>query len=102
MASPSRWGTCCPPSEEFLSYLLVSETLVTEGGQKWEKWDQTITRLLSGVQNDDGSCTGHPIAYSVGAEHHALPSSLSSSVCKLPATAIATPASKVMKRLASV
>jgi hypothetical protein len=45
--------------EEFLSYLLVSETLVTEGGKKWEKWDQSITRLLSGVQNDDGSWTGH-------------------------------------------
>lgn len=45
--------------EEFLSYMLMSETLVARGGEQWDQWDQKITRLLDGVQNDDGSWTGH-------------------------------------------
>jgi hypothetical protein len=45
--------------EEFLSYLLISETLVQKGGDQWLKWDQAITQLVGKVQNDDGSWTGH-------------------------------------------
>ena len=45
--------------EEFLSYLLVSESLVVKGGDKWKKWDRNITKLLARAQNGDGSWTGH-------------------------------------------
>jgi hypothetical protein len=45
--------------EEFLSYMLVSEALVVKGGDEWRKWDASITRLVNGVQNQDGSWTGH-------------------------------------------
>ncbi len=45
--------------EEFLSYMLVSEALVAEGGHDWEQWDQKITALMNRVQNGDGSWTGH-------------------------------------------
>jgi hypothetical protein len=45
--------------EEFLSYLLISETLVQNGGAEWERWDAAMTKLLGGVQNEDGSWVGH-------------------------------------------
>lgn len=45
--------------EEFLSYLLISETLVQSGGAEWGRWDAAISKLVSGVQNEDGSWTGH-------------------------------------------
>lgn len=45
--------------EEFLSYMLASESLVVSGGQDWETWDAQITKLVEGVQNADGSWTGH-------------------------------------------
>ena len=45
--------------EEYLSYLLISESLVQKGGQQWTKWDNSITQLVDGVQNGDGSWTGH-------------------------------------------
>ena len=45
--------------EEFLSYLLISETLVQKGGDQWMKWDRAISQLVGNVQNDDGSWTGH-------------------------------------------
>jgi hypothetical protein len=45
--------------EEFLSYLLISETLVQKGGSEWARWDSAITNLVAGVQNEDGSWTGH-------------------------------------------
>lgn len=45
--------------EEFLSYLLISETLVQNGGAEWERWDGAITKLVGGVQNEDGSWVGH-------------------------------------------
>jgi hypothetical protein len=44
--------------EEYLSYLLISETLVQKGGDEWVKWDRSITQLVDKVQNDDGSWTG--------------------------------------------
>ena len=45
--------------EEFLSYMLVSETLVVKGGDEWKQWDSAMTRNLGNVQNQDGSWTGH-------------------------------------------
>jgi hypothetical protein len=45
--------------EEFLSYLLMSEALLAKGGNEWTKWDAQVTKLATGVQNGDGSWTGH-------------------------------------------
>jgi hypothetical protein len=45
--------------EEYLSYLLISETLVQRGGDEWKRWDAAITKLVDKVQNEDGSWTGH-------------------------------------------
>lgn len=45
--------------EEFLSYMLVSESLVAKGGDEWNEWDADITKLVLGVQNGDGSWSGH-------------------------------------------
>lgn len=45
--------------EEFLSYLLISETLVQNGGEDWKRWDGAISSLVGKVQNQDGSWTGH-------------------------------------------
>lgn len=45
--------------EEFLSYMLVSESLVVKGGEEWDKWDTAMTHNLNRVQNGDGSWTGH-------------------------------------------
>ena len=45
--------------EEFLSYMLVSETLRAKGGKQWKRWDQLMAANLGRVQNGDGSWTGH-------------------------------------------
>jgi len=45
--------------EEFLSYLNISETLLLKGGQEWDDWDQSMTKNLERIQNNDGSWTGH-------------------------------------------
>jgi hypothetical protein len=45
--------------EEFLSYMLVSESLAVKGGDDWTRWDDSITKLVTTVQNEDGSWTGH-------------------------------------------
>lgn len=45
--------------EEYLSYLLVSESLAIKGGDKWTEWDERVTKLVDAVQNEDGSWTGH-------------------------------------------
>lgn len=45
--------------EEFLSYMLVSENLVNQGGEEWREWDTFVTANLNRVQNGDGSWTGH-------------------------------------------
>jgi hypothetical protein len=45
--------------EEFLSYMLVSEAMLAKGGDDWAKWDAKIANLVNGVQNGDGSWTGH-------------------------------------------
>ena len=45
--------------EEFLSYLMTSESLVITGGDAWKQWNQKIIARLSKVQNPDGSWNGH-------------------------------------------
>ncbi len=45
--------------EEFLSYMLVSESLITKGGKDWKDWDTSMTNNLNRVQNADGSFSGH-------------------------------------------
>ncbi|HUQ02287.1 MAG TPA: prenyltransferase/squalene oxidase repeat-containing protein [Kofleriaceae bacterium] len=45
--------------EEFLSYMMISESLVAKGGDEWAKWDAQITTLVNKVQNEDGSWSGH-------------------------------------------
>ena len=45
--------------EEFLSYMNISETLLVQGGEAWKKWDKQACQTISGVQNDDGSWSGH-------------------------------------------
>jgi len=44
--------------EEYLSYLLISETLFQTGGAEWQRWDDAITKLVGKVQNEDGSWVG--------------------------------------------
>ena len=45
--------------EEFLSYMMISETLVAEGGTRWTQWDEGVTANLNRIQNRDGSWSGH-------------------------------------------
>jgi hypothetical protein len=45
--------------EEFLSHMQIGESLVTKGGDVWQKWDKEMTANLNRIQNDDGSWTGH-------------------------------------------
>src|SRR5215468_1279546 len=37
--------------EEFLSYLHISESLLSKGGKEWEDWDGRMTEKLERVQN---------------------------------------------------
>jgi len=60
LADPQfRAGFGSNGGEEFLSYMLVSESLVVNGGAEWKKWDAEITANINRVQNADGSWTGH-------------------------------------------
>lgn len=45
--------------EEFLSYMNLSETLLAQGGESWEKWDRQVCETVTKVQNEDGSWSGH-------------------------------------------
>jgi hypothetical protein len=45
--------------EEYLSYLMTSESLVIAGGDQWEKWNDKMHERLSKIQTSDGSWTGH-------------------------------------------
>jgi len=45
--------------EEFFSYLNISDSLRREGGESWEKWNDSIKAKLVRLQNDDGSWAGH-------------------------------------------
>ncbi len=45
--------------EEFLSYLMTSESLVICGGNDWTKWNNKMHTRLNKIQNSDGSWNGH-------------------------------------------
>jgi hypothetical protein len=45
--------------EEFLSYLMTSESLVIAGPNDFHKWNAKMLTRLEKVQNADGSWNGH-------------------------------------------
>lgn len=45
--------------EEMLSYMMISDTLADDGGQKFEDWNNKVSTYLAGIQNNDGSWAGH-------------------------------------------
>ncbi len=46
--------------EEFLSYMMASESLVgDENDEEWDKWHQKMSDRLSKIQNGNGSWSGH-------------------------------------------
>ncbi len=45
--------------EEYLSYLMTSESLVIQGGNQWKKWNDKMHQRLKKIQSNDGSWTGH-------------------------------------------
>ena len=45
--------------EEFLSYMMTSESLAGVGGEDWEAWYKKMKGRLAKIQNPDGSWSGH-------------------------------------------
>lgn len=45
--------------EEFLSYLMTSESKVISGGEAWDRWHARLSNLFGSIQNQDGSWSGH-------------------------------------------
>jgi hypothetical protein len=45
--------------EEFLSYMMMAESLVMVGGKNWEKWNRSMQRRLKSIQSENGSWSGH-------------------------------------------
>jgi Squalene-hopene cyclase C-terminal domain len=46
--------------EEFLSYMMTSESYVTVGNQPdWDTWHKKMSNLFEKIQNQDGSWNGH-------------------------------------------
>jgi hypothetical protein len=45
--------------EEFLSYMMTSESLVIAGGEAWDRWHARLVNLFGSIQNQDGSWSGH-------------------------------------------
>ena len=45
--------------EEFLSFMMTSESLVLQGGEDWDGWNKRMLDLLQKVQNQNGSWSGH-------------------------------------------
>ena len=45
--------------EEYLSYLMTSESLVIVGGEAWTKWNDRMYERLQKIQSPNGSWTGH-------------------------------------------
>ena len=45
--------------EEFLSYMMTSESLAGAGGEEWQSWYEKMHTRLSKIQNPDGSWSGH-------------------------------------------
>lgn len=45
--------------EEFVSFLLTSESMIIAGGDKWPEWNDKMHGLFQKIQNPDGSWSGH-------------------------------------------
>lgn len=45
--------------EEFLSFMMTSESLVITGGKEWADWKEKMNGILKKIQNQDGSWNGH-------------------------------------------
>ena len=45
--------------EEFLSYMMTSESLAVIGGENWERWYGKMSNKLAAIQNQNGSWSGH-------------------------------------------
>lgn len=45
--------------EEYLAFHLITETMLQKGGDDWATWFPTMRDKAVGVQNADGSWTGH-------------------------------------------
>jgi len=45
--------------EEFISYMLSSESMVITGHEAWETWNEKMHNTFSKIQNTDGSWSGH-------------------------------------------
>ncbi len=45
--------------EEYLAFHLITETMLQKGGADWDDWFPTLRDKICGVQNADGSWTGH-------------------------------------------
>lgn len=45
--------------EEYLAFHLITETMLQKGGSDWGAWFPTVRDKIVGVQNSDGSWTGH-------------------------------------------
>ena len=45
--------------EEFLSFMMTSESMVITGGDAWENWKDKMNNMLPKIQNQDGSWNGH-------------------------------------------
>jgi hypothetical protein len=45
--------------EDFLGYMLLSESMAVKSDETWRKWDESMAKQLTGQQNRDGSWTGH-------------------------------------------
>jgi len=45
--------------EEYLSYMMTSESLAADNGEEWDAWYQKMYGRLGKIQNADGSWSGH-------------------------------------------
>ena len=45
--------------EEFLSFMMTSESLALDGEEAWTDWYDKMNDLFGNIQNDDGSWSGH-------------------------------------------
>lgn len=45
--------------EEMLSYMMISDSLAADGGERFTDWDGKIGAHLMSIQNGDGSWVGH-------------------------------------------
>jgi hypothetical protein len=45
--------------EEFISYMMSSESIVITGGETWMKWNEKMHTMFEKIQNEDGSWSGH-------------------------------------------